>query len=174
MLAGLFVRRFLSLLSSSKGDGRDKTVMQLIQWIISIQLHRKHVIILTAGLIVASFHPLLAASNLTYEPESIDLVGILHREVFPGPPNYENIRTGDRPETIWFVTLHKQNTAQGNDSVFSHSGESAVERIQLLLPEKRYNHLLNQKVVASGTLFDAHTVHHHTPVLMFVTKVQTY
>ena len=174
MSAVLFVRRFSSCFQAAKGAGRDETVMQLIQWITSIQLHRMHVFFLTAGLIFASFHPLLAARTLTYEPENVKLVGILHREVFPGPPNYENITTGDRPETIWFVTLHKQNTAQSNDSVFSHIGESAVERIQLLLPENRYNHLLNQKVVASGTLFDAHTVHHHTPVLMFVTKVQTY
>ena len=151
-----------------------KMVMQLIQWLTSIQLHRMHVFLLTAGLIVASVTPLLAARNLSYEPETVNLVGILHREVVPGPPNYENITTGDRSETIWFVSMHEQSIAQSNDSASTNAGEPVLERIQLLLPENRYNHLLNQKVVASGTLFDAHTVHHHTPVLMFVTKVRTY
>jgi len=149
-------------------------VMQFIQWITSIQLHRMHVFLLTAGLIVATVTPLLAARNLSCEPETVNLVGILHREVVPGPPNYENIRAGDRPETVWFVTLHEQGLAQSNNSSSSNAGESVSERIQLLLPDDQYNHLLNQKVVASGTLFDAHTVHHRTPVLMFVTKVQTY
>jgi Fe-S-cluster formation regulator IscX/YfhJ len=150
------------------------TIMRVIQWLISKQLHCLHVFLLTAGLIVFSVTPLLADRNLSYNPETVNLVGILHRVVVPGPPNYENITTGDQPETVWFVALHEQVTAQSNDNDSSHIGESAVEGIQLLLPENRYNHLLNQKVVASGTLFDAHTVHHHTPVLMFVTKVQTY
>jgi len=153
----------------------NKMAMQLIQWITSMQLHRRHVLLFIAALLVASVTtPLLAARTFSYEPEKVDLIGILHREVVPGPPNYEDIMAGDRPETVWFVTLLEQSIARNDDRVSRNGGEPVAERIQLLLPENRYNDLLNRKVVASGTLFDAHTVHHHTPVLMFVTKVRTY
>lgn len=150
------------------------TVMQLIPWLNIKRSYRLHVFFLTVGLMVVSVTPLHADRDLSCEPETVNIVGILHREIVPGPPNYENIINGDRPETVWFVALHEQGTDQGNEEVSSHCGEPVQERIQLLLPENRYSHLLNRKVVASGTLFDAHTVHHHTPVLMFVTKVQTY
>ena len=139
--------------------------MQPRKWIFSIQLHRISVFLLVVGLIVSSTDSLLAAHTYSYEPETVNIVGKLHKEVFPGPPNYENIRSGDSPETIWFVAV---------DEEAGHIRDSSAQRIQLILPEDQYNYLLNQTVVATGTLFDAHTVHHHTPVLMFVTKLQSY
>ena len=139
--------------------------MQLRQRIFSIQLYRGSVFLLTVGFLVSSVAPLLAARTLFREPEIVNIVGILQKEVFPGPPNYENIRSGDSPETIWFVAV---------DEEAGHIKDSGEQRIQLILPEDQYNYLLNQTVVATGTLFDAHTVHHHTPVLMFVTKLQSY
>ena len=149
--------------------------MQLMQWIIGLQLYRMHVFLFIAVLLVASVAtPLLAARSFSYEPEKVDLIGILHREVVPGPPDYEDIMAGDRPETVWFVTVLEKSIVQNDDRASSNGKGAVSERIQLLLPENRYNDLLNRKVVASGTLFDAHTVHHHTPVLMFVTKVRTY
>ena len=170
-----FRKKILSLLSSSKVGVMNNTVVQLIQRITGIQLRRKHVLLFIAALLVASVTaPLLTARTFSHEPEKVDLIGILHREVVPGPPNYENIMAGDRPETVWFVTVLEQSIAQNDDRASSNGGQPVSERIQLLLPENRYNDLLNRKVVASGTLFDAHTVHHHTPVLMFVTKVRTY
>jgi hypothetical protein len=139
--------------------------MQLRKWISGTPLHRTSILLFMVGVIVSSVAPLLAAHTLSYEPETIHIVGILQREVFPGPPNYENIRTGDSPETVWFVAL---------DNDAGKVTETGERRIQLILPENQYTHLLNQTVVVTGTLFDAHTVHHHTPVLMFVTKLQTY
>lgn len=149
-------------------------VAQLIRWIARTEKHRMCGILFAAGLFVVSVVPLLAARTQINEPESVQLIGTLHREVVPGPPNYENILAGDRPETVWFVTLRERDMVQSNGRGSGIGGQADLERIQLLLPEKRYNHLLNKKVVASGTLFDAHTVHHHTPVLMFVTMVKTY
>ena len=128
-------------------------------------LHRTSIFFLTVGLIVSWVAPLPAARILFNEPETINIVGILQKEVFPGPPNYENIRSGDSPETVWFVTV---------DDDAKYTIETGEQRIQLILPQDQYDHLLNQTVVATGTLFDGHTVHHHTPVLLFVTKLQTY
>ena len=132
--------------------------------IFSRPSYRTVIFLLMVGFLVPTFTPLHAAHTLTNEPETVNIVGILQREVFPGPPNYENINSGDRPETVWFVDIDDAR----------YVSETGEQRIQLILPENQYNYLLNQTVVATGTLFDAHTVHHHTPVLLFVTKLQTY
>ena len=44
---------------------------------------------------------------LSYEPVVVKIAGTLGRKTVPGPPNYENIRNGDRPETYWFVKLSR-------------------------------------------------------------------
>jgi len=44
---------------------------------------------------------------LSYEPAAVKLTGILIRKTFPGPPNYESIRKGDKPETYWLLRLAK-------------------------------------------------------------------
>lgn len=139
--------------------------MQLRKRNFSIQLYRVWVFLLPVGFIVSSVAPLLAAQNLVSEPETVNIVGTLQKEVFPGPPNYENIRSGDRPETVWFVAV---------DDNAKYAKETGEQRIQVILPQEQYNQMLNHTVVATGTLFDAHTVHHHTPLLLFVTKLQTY
>ena len=36
---------------------------------------------------------------LKYEPEIVEVAGVLETKTFPGPPNYESIEAGDRPET---------------------------------------------------------------------------
>jgi len=130
-----------------------------------MQLYHGSVFLIMVGYIVSWVAPLLAARTIFCEPETVNIVGILHKEVFPGPPNYENIRSGDSPETVWFVAV---------DDDAKYNSETGEQRIQIILPMNRYDHLLNQAVVATGTLFDGHTVHHHTPVLMFVTELQTF
>src|SRR5262245_14381421 len=50
-----------------------------------------------------------AASShcLSYEPSVVKLTGTLVRKTFPGPPNYEDISRGDRPETYWLLVLSR-------------------------------------------------------------------
>src|SRR5690242_5188894 len=40
---------------------------------------------------------------LPYEPLIVELRGVLIQRTFPGPPNYESIRKGDRAETSWLL-----------------------------------------------------------------------
>ena len=46
-----------------------------------------------------------SSACLTYEPSTVKIIGTLTRKTFPGPPNYESVRKGDRAETSWFVEL---------------------------------------------------------------------
>jgi hypothetical protein len=48
---------------------------------------------------------LLFAECVNYEPDLVSLNGKIIRKTFPGPPNYENIKTGDQPETYWILIL---------------------------------------------------------------------
>ena len=69
---------------------------------------------------------LIAKSNNKvhfYQPTRVALTGVLFLKTFPGPPNYESIKRGDRPERGWYlkldkkiyVLLNKNIPAMGND-----------------------------------------------------------
>lgn len=113
---------------------------------------------------------------LSYEPTVVALHGVLTRETFPGPPNYESIRKGDRAETSWLLKLDSPICVNEDKSDPDlNPGRKNVRKVQLVLnPEgyEKYKALLGKKVVASGTLFGAHTGHHHTPVLLTVADLE--
>ena len=62
---------------------------------------------------------------LRYEPAISELTGTIKRVVFPGPPNYESVTRGDKPETCWVLYLPKkvcvdagpEAKSDGNDAV---------------------------------------------------------
>lgn len=114
------------------------------------------------------------AGCLSYEPTVVSLHGVLHRKTVPGPPNYESLKKGDRPETYWFVNLDSPICVNEDKSEPDlNPARKDIRRVQLALDPQAYEqhkNLLGKKVVASGTLFAAITGHHHhTPVLLTVT-----
>jgi hypothetical protein len=54
-------------------------------------------------------NPFAAAAQqqecLAYEPAVVQLIGTISKKTFPGPPNYESIKKGDKPETYWVLDL---------------------------------------------------------------------
>jgi hypothetical protein len=109
---------------------------------------------------------------LSYEPIVVTLSGTLVRKTFPGPPNYESVKKGDRPETSWFLDLPESvcvNESKTEPDL--NPQQSGIREIQLVVkPEQYQQHkgLVGRKVLATGTLFGEHTGHHHTPVLLTV------
>ena len=104
------------------------------------------------------------------------LTGAINVQTFPGPPNYESIKEGDQPETSWILITHQSYCGQGDDLI--NTGKIITEknqnRFQLVLTPELYQQgkkLLNKKVLVEGTLFFAHTGHHHTPLLIEVSKI---
>jgi hypothetical protein len=114
--------------------------------------------------------PTFAAPCLQYGAKTSMLVGKLHRETFPGPPNFENIAAGDTPETGFYLTLKPPvctSAAAGTDDTAFDS----VTEVQLVLTEKQYAELrpkLGKEVRLQGQLFSAFTGHHHAKVLLEV------
>lgn len=115
-----------------------------------------------------------AADCLSYEPAVVTVSGVVDTRTFPGPPNYENIAAGDRPETYWLLKLSNNVCVTGAKDDDLNTSEDDVTEMQLLLDDKQYNvyrRLVGKKVIVTGTLFHQHTGHHRTKVLLTVAKV---
>jgi Domain of unknown function (DUF4431) len=110
---------------------------------------------------------------LTYEPSVVKLTGTLVRRTFPGPPNYEDIRHGDRAETYWFIQLSRPVcVAEDREQSGLNPAKKDIRLVQLVVDDrmyKQYKGLVGTQIIAAGTLFGEHTGHHHTPVLLKVT-----
>jgi hypothetical protein len=124
---------------------------------------------------------LLAAHSgrdcLKYEPAVVSVTGRLVQRVFPGPPNYENVKAGDARETQWLVRLSSSVCVDGGPaSELNTEAEPGITEIQLVITRssdwKRYASLLRKDVRVTGMLFHAHTAHHRTPVLLTVRSIE--
>jgi hypothetical protein len=111
---------------------------------------------------------------LSYEPAVVELAGRVERQIFPGRPNYESIENGDEPDTYWILHLSAPVCTR-QDDVRYYGAERDVTRMQLVLTREQYETyrpLLEQRVVARGTLMYWITGHHHTPVLLQAQSVR--
>ena len=114
---------------------------------------------------------------LSYEPAMEHVTGKLTIKTFPGPPNYESVQKGDREESSLLIELHHPVcVAEDKNDPDLNPSQGGVTAIQLVLePEayKTYKPMVGREVVATGTLFGAHTGHHHTPVLLTVKTIES-
>jgi hypothetical protein len=107
---------------------------------------------------------------LRYEPDTIEIQGLLRRHVFPGRPNYESVKAGDEAESGFYLHLSKPIcfTADSTDPV--NETLPAVDFIQLNLDSVGYSRLrpfLGHVVRLRGRAYGAHTGHHHAPVVLW-------
>ena len=113
---------------------------------------------------------------LSYDPALVTLSGTLARKTFPGPPNYESVKKGDKPETSWFLDLPSSICVSEDQAQPGlNPRQSGIREIQLVLTPEQYQRdkgMVGSKVVATGTLFGEHTAHHHTPVLLTVQTLE--
>jgi hypothetical protein len=110
------------------------------------------------------------------EDEEIIAFGALSRETSPGPPNYESIDKGDKPETYWVLTTRDPITfcplPAGNGKPHP---VGSVDRLQLVLATEQpglQQALIARYAVVRGKIFVAHTGHHHTAALVWVTELR--
>ena len=119
----------------------------------------------------------LSASEpcLKYEPEIVELVGTMKRHIFPGPPNFESVKGGDRAEKYWVLHLSKPICVASvePDSHGINVPETNVRQLQLnQVDYKGGKHLLGKRVKVKGRLVHAITGHHHTNVMLEVLSVE--
>jgi Domain of unknown function (DUF4431) len=115
---------------------------------------------------------------LSYEPVTVTLKGRITRKTFAGPPNYENVKKGDTPETYWILHLSKPICLNADkDMPSGEKREKTVSNLQLILSKEQYAQYkgaLGKRVKVSGKLMHAHTGHHHTNVLLTVTSIKGF
>ena len=114
------------------------------------------------------------AGCLEYEPAEVELHGKLTRAIFPGLPNFEDVKKGDNPDVAWVLQLPNPIcvNAKQNDSL--NEAAKDIKTVQLVIlgeGMKRYKALIGKKVVVKGGLFHGHTGHHHTEVLLTVKDI---
>ena len=122
---------------------------------------------------VASQNP---SGCLSYEPSVVELRGTIISQTFPGPPDYTSIRGGDRPEVYWLVVLSDPICVdQDKADPDLNPAQKDIHKVQMVFRDvniyKTQKDLVGKRVVAKGTLFGAHTGHHHTPVLLTVSTL---
>jgi hypothetical protein len=111
-----------------------------------------------------------------YQPNSVNLIGVIKTLKYAGPPNYESIKEGDALETGSYVILDEPIDVKtlpkiqiGND-VF----EKNVRFIQLIIrnDDDRSKVEDGNYVSLTGTLSRALTGHHHARVLITIKKIE--
>jgi len=105
----------------------------------------------------------------------VNVSGILVQKTFPGPPDYQDLKSGDRPENYWLIELHSPVcVSEDRANPELNPSKDRVAEMQLVFPptaSQANRSLIGRNVIISGTLFGAHTGHHHTPVLLTVKSI---
>lgn len=119
------------------------------------------------------------AENKTayFEPKETTLTGVITVLTFPGPPNYESIKKGDKAEKGPYlilkspinIVLAPHEKQSGNDAATNN-----VQVIQLIvLNDKDWNNIKKGNTVQiTGSLSSPITGHHHARALLDVKTVK--
>lgn len=106
----------------------------------------------------------------------VTLCGKVKEEVFAGPPNYESINNGDRPQFYWILYVNKPIAIVGRclETQEIHENGSTC-CFQLALEYNFYdsrNDILDKVVMVEGQVFLGHAGHHKTKALIDVVKIK--
>ena len=117
------------------------------------------------------------AQCLRYEPTVVTLEGTLSTKLFYGPPNYGETAQQDAKEPQYLLSLEEPIcTDRDPKSPDLNAAESGVTVLQLVAGtaelREALRSALGRKVLVNGTLFHAHTGHHHTPVVLTLKQVR--
>jgi hypothetical protein len=112
---------------------------------------------------------------LQFEPTEEAITGILIQKTLPGPPNYEDLANGDRPDTSLFIRLATPIcVAATPTSELNSQNIAGIGLVQLVVPAatfSKYQRLVGQRVTAVGTLSTPHTGHQRAAVLLTVSRM---
>jgi hypothetical protein len=130
-------------------------------------------ILLTGG---APARPGVADSCHHYRPASVSLTGRLFQRTLPGPPNYQSIARGDRPQVVDLLILEapictiadykdspNTDAFQGQDTIQVRKTESTWRDVR---------RLTGSRVVVTGTLSEWALGPDRTPVVIDPTEVR--
>lgn len=130
--------------------------------------HMNRMVLALMGMVGVPLPTMAACLDLSTQ-STVSVTGELSRPIFPGPPNFEDVRSGDTPEPAYILSLDSPFCVTGDDFV---DDGTTIDRIQMIGETGVLMKLVGRSVEVSGAdLFGAHTGHHHAPLLMTVTSV---
>ena len=108
-----------------------------------------------------------------FDPSTVELLGTVETQTFPGPPGYASIKQGDEIERGWFLRLKEPVTVEANKPT-TDLGWKTERHVRVLhmaidwqrIPEKRL--AAGRVVRIQGKLFNRQNGHHHSRVLIDV------
>lgn len=107
------------------------------------------------------------------EPRILD--GLLGFHIFPGPPNYENIKRGDYPEPTFILLLSKKICIEGNNGLTDT--DNLFNKVHLV-PTDQSRSIMKKLVGERVTVYlkdqtPSHTGHLHAPLVAWVEDIST-
>jgi len=121
--------------------------------------------------------PGVADSCYHYRPAAVSLTGRLIQRTLPGPPNYQSIARGDRPQVVDLLILDapictipdykdspNTDAFQGQDTIQVRRAESTWREVR---------RLSGKRVVVKGTLAEWALGPDRTPVVIDPTEVHS-
>jgi hypothetical protein len=121
---------------------------------------------------LASFSPQSEAACIqSGSKEFVQLSGTVRYKVFPGPPNFEDVRKGDYPEPEYILELSSPICVVGDEFV---EPTLAIWTIQLDSTGTSLRPLVNHRVVAALENFEGGaTAHYHASVTAYLYDIST-
>ena len=113
--------------------------------------------------------PVHQSKTFFYEPEEVELSGMLHETVYPGPPEYMSVEMGDHPEEVVILALKDPIDVEIKGEDNFNEPEKGVRELQVVFLDSIPSaHQMKEEITLRGTLYHAHTAHHRRRVLMTV------
>src|SRR5215831_5666767 len=159
--------------------GASATCSSPISARIGAFMPRRLGLLLTVCLTICTASSAGAACIDLKQKDPLSFQGRLNYRIFPGPPNYEDVRKGDTPEPTYILKLEEPICATGNEFV---DPNTKFDRIQIF-PEsdkaaqalwRDLRGFIGQRVLVAGTgAFGRHTGHHHAPLMLPIASISS-
>lgn len=140
-------------------------------------MFKKPLIVAVVCVLVGMAHAGAACLDVR-QSQPLTFKGSLSRPVFPGPPNYEDVKKGDKPERAYIIKLDAPICATGDEFLDS---SQTFDTVQLLVDDSTNDsralnasltQLIGKRVEVTGKSgFGAQTGHHHAPLLVTLVKI---
>ncbi|WP_110033235.1 hypothetical protein [Hoeflea marina] len=118
--------------------------------------------------------PAAAACFDLGKAEPHELSGMLSHRIFAGPPNFEDVQTGDTPEPGYILKLEAPICLTGDEDFADP--DFAFDEVQLVSTDATGEAMValnEQRVqVTLATPIPAMTGHHHRPLVAWVTAIE--
>ncbi len=127
---------------------------------------------LMLAVLLATSLPAVAASCLHYGGSPVTLSGKVKLQTFFGPPNYGENPDTDSRETQAILALAKPICVEENPVEYEEAEQNQLEVTLVPLKKENLKSYEGKQIVVQGTLYHAHTGHHHTPVLIEIKQIE--